>query len=96
MQAYVAWRAHGYLRGFGSSSENAYVCRNGDTGCSFSLSRDVLGREMTREDVKDYIQDGHTEILDGFISRRSQRPFRATLYMKKNGKHGFKFPPREE
>jgi len=77
-------------------AEKAYVCRNGDSGCSFSLSRDVLGREMAREEVADYIQDGATDILDGFISRKSQRPFRATLYMKKNGKHGFKFPPREE
>jgi DNA topoisomerase-3 len=77
-------------------AENAYLCQNGDSGCSFNLARNVLGREMTREEATDYILDGNTEILDGFISRRSQRPFRATLYMKKNGKYGFKFPPREE
>jgi DNA topoisomerase III len=76
-------------------AENAYVCRNGNSSCSYNLPRTILGREMTREEITDYIRDGRTEILDGFISRRG-RPFRATLYMKKNGKHGFKFPPRED
>jgi len=77
-------------------AERAYVCRNGNSGCGFKLARVILGREMSREEIRDYIRDGHTEILDDFISRRSHRPFRASLYMKKNGKHGFKFPPREE
>lgn len=27
LQAYEAWRKHGYLKGFGSSSEGPYVCR---------------------------------------------------------------------
>jgi DNA topoisomerase-3 len=78
------------------TAENAYVCRDeqGGTPCAFSFPRTILEREMTREDVSDYIQDGQTDILDGFISKRG-RPFRATLYLKKNGKHGFKFPPRE-
>jgi len=77
-------------------ADRAYVCRNGDSGCGFKLPRMVLEREMSREEVGDYIRDGHTEVLDGFVSRRSHRPFRASLYMKKTGKHGFKFPPREE
>jgi DNA topoisomerase-3 len=76
-------------------AENAYVCRNGGSPCSYHLSRTILGREMTRDEIVDYIRDGRTEILDGFISRRG-RPFRATLFLKKNGKHGFKFPPRED
>jgi len=77
-------------------AENAYLCRNGDNGCAFLLSRNILGREIRREEARDYVLDGGTEILDGFISQRSRRPFRASLYMKKNGKHGFKFPPRDE
>jgi DNA topoisomerase III len=78
-------------------ADHAYVCRkNGDSGCGFMLPRVILEREMSREEVQDYIREGHTEVLDAFISRRSHRPFRASLYRKKNGKHGFKFPPREE
>jgi len=76
------------------TAENAYICREGEGSCSFRLPRIVLGREMTREEAEIYVRDGHTDILEGFTSRRN-RPFRATLYLKKNGNHGFKFPPRE-
>ena len=76
------------------SAENAYICRAEETTCAFRFPRIILKREITREEATGYVAEGHTDVLDDFISRRG-RPFRATLYLKKNGKHGFKFPPRE-
>ena len=76
------------------TTANNYVCRNGETDCPFRLPREVLSRTMSREEATEYVQEGQTTVLEGFISRRN-RPFSASLYLKKNGKHGYKFPPRE-
>lgn len=74
-------------------AENAYVCREGGEGCAFVLPRTLLGREIQRAEAAEYVLNGKTEVLEGFISQRG-RPFRAALIRKKNGKYGYQFPDR--
>jgi DNA topoisomerase-3 len=62
-------------------------------GCGFVLSRTVCKREITREEAERYVAQGRTELLTDFTSRYG-RPFSATLVLRKNGRHGFEFPPR--
>ena len=50
-------------------------------------------REITRDEALVYLKGGKTELLTDFTSRFG-RPFSATLVLKKNGRHGFEFPPR--
>jgi DNA topoisomerase-3 len=87
-------------------SPTQYVCErtlkreegNGDEpvpkGCGFVLPRTVCKREITREEAEIYVRSGKTELLTEFTSRFG-RPFAATLVLKKNGRHGFEFQPRE-
>ena len=56
--------------------------------------RTVCKREITREEALVYLRDGKTDLLEEFTSRFG-RPFSATLALKKNGRHGFEFPPRK-
>jgi DNA topoisomerase-3 len=62
--------------------------------CGFVFPRTVCKREITREEAEVYLRDGKTEILEDFTSRFG-RPFSATLTLKKNGRHGFEFPPKK-
>lgn len=55
----------------------------------------VCKREITREEAEVYLATGRTEVLENFISKRG-RPFKATLFRKETGRHGFEFPPRGE
>ncbi len=77
------------------TAENAFLCVEGESGCGFMLPRVILGREMARPEVVDYIAKGETAMLEGFISRRG-RPFTAALSRGKGGKYRWKFPPRGE
>jgi DNA topoisomerase-3 len=61
--------------------------------CGFVLPRTVCKRELTRDEALVYVAGGRTELLTDFTSRYG-RPFSATLVLKKNGRHGFEFPPR--
>jgi DNA topoisomerase-3 len=76
------------------TAEEAFVCRDGEEKCAFSLPRTVLGRELSREEAEDFVRKGQTDVLEGFISRRG-RPFRAALVLGKNGKYRWKFPSQK-
>ncbi len=77
------------------TAENAFLCVEGESGCGFMLPRTILGREMARQEIVEYITKGETAMLEGFISRRG-RPFKAALSQGKGGKYRWKFPPRGE
>src|SRR5690606_14042842 len=61
--------------------------------CGFVLPRTVCKREITREEALVYVRNGRSDLLTDFTSRYG-RPFSATLVLRKNGRHGFEFPPR--
>lgn len=61
--------------------------------CGFALPRTVCKREITREEALAYLRNGRSDLLTDFTSRYG-RPFSATLVLRKNGRHGFEFPPR--
>jgi len=63
--------------------------------CGFVLPKLVCKRELSTEEATEYLQNGRTSVLEGFISKRG-RPFPAILYRKANGRHGFEFLPREK
>lgn len=62
-----------------------------------SISRTILSCEIPVEQVKKILADGKSDLLKGFVSQRTKRPFDAFLVLDfKTGKVGFEFPPREE
>ena len=42
------------------------------------------------------LNDGKTDLLDGFVSSRTNRKFKAFLVRQPDGKIGFEFEPRPE
>ena len=69
----------------------AFACST--EGCRVSVPREICKRELVREEAVRLFKDGETAVLEGFTSRAG-KPFAASLYLKKNGRHGFRFGKR--
>jgi len=77
----------------------AYVCENQvakPKTCDFRSGRIILQQEILPEQMAKLLNDGKTDLLPGFISQRTRRPFKAFLVRGKDGKISFEFEPRKE
>ena len=74
-----------------------YVCEK-QTGpkptCDFRTGKIILQQEISPEQVKKLLSAGKTDLLRGFISKKTNRKFEAFL-ITKDGKTAFEFAPRE-
>ena len=76
----------------------AYVCENTvakPKACDFRSGRIILQQEIVPEQMVKLLNEGKTDLLPGFISQRTRRPFKAFLVKDKNGKVGFEFEERK-
>ena len=75
-----------------------YVCEK-QTGptptCDFRTGKIILQQEISPEQVKKLLATGKTDLLKGFISKKTNRKFEAFLAFK-DGKVSFEFAPREK
>ncbi|HVL74489.1 MAG TPA: DNA topoisomerase III, partial [Noviherbaspirillum sp.] len=70
----------------------AYVCEKTvakPKACDFRSGRVILQQEIVPEQMAKLLNEGRTDLLPGFISQRTRRPFKAYLVRDKNGKVGF-------
>jgi DNA topoisomerase-3 len=66
-----------------------------DSPDGFRLGKVILQKELDPEAVEKLFTEGKTPLLDGFISKRTKRPFKAHLTLDfEKGKIGFEFAPR--
>jgi DNA topoisomerase-3 len=76
----------------------SFVCseRVAGDGCKARLSREMCKYEIPREQALKFFNEGQTDLIDQFISKKN-RPFSAHLVCDKKGKRllQWKFPPRE-
>lgn len=79
-------------------TERAFACRerleSKGNGKGFSISKTILGRPISREQVEKLLSNGKTDQLDKFISKRTKKPFSAFLVLQEDGNWRFDFPPR--
>ncbi len=62
----------------------------------FSMSRSILSKSIDAEQMRKVLAEGKSELITGFVSQRTHRPFDAFLVLdSKKGNVGFEFPPRE-
>ncbi|MBI1892066.1 MAG: DNA topoisomerase III [Burkholderiales bacterium] len=76
----------------------AYVCEKTvakPKACDFRSGRIILQQEILPEQMAKLLNDGRTDLLPGFISQRTRRPFKAYLVRGKDGKVGFEFEERK-
>ena len=75
-----------------------YVCENQAgvaKSCDFRTGKIILQQEISPEQVKKLLAEGKTDLLKGFISKKTNRKFEAFLVLK-DGKTAFEFAPREK
>ena len=63
--------------------------------CDFRSGRIILQQEILPEQMAKLLNDGKTDLLPGFISQRTRRPFKAFLTRGKDGKISFEFEERK-
>ena len=63
--------------------------------CEFRSGRIILQQEILPEQMAKLLNDGKTDLLPGFVSQRTRRPFKAFLVLGKDGKTGFEFEARK-
>ena len=62
-----------------------------------SVARTILGREIPLDQVLKILSEGKSDLMKGFISQRTKRPFDAYLvFNAKLGKIGFNSHPGKE
>jgi DNA topoisomerase-3 len=77
----------------------SYVCEKAvgpAKTCDFRSGKVILQQEISREQMEKLLKDGRTALLDGFVSSRTNRKFKAYLVRQPDGKIGFEFEPRGE
>ncbi len=78
-------------------SETDYVCEHGQRAarpCRFKAGKVILDQPVSREQMAKLLAEGRTDKLEGFVSRKTGRPFAAWLVLDEKGKVTFEFPPR--
>jgi DNA topoisomerase-3 len=63
--------------------------------CDFRSGRIILQQEILPEQMAKLLNDGKTDLLPGFVSQRTRRPFKAFLVKGKDGKISFEFEERK-
>ena len=75
-----------------------YVCEKTmarPKACDFRSGRIILQQEILPEQMVKLLNDGKTDLLPGFVSQRTRRPFKAFLVKGKDGKVSFEFEERK-
>jgi DNA topoisomerase-3 len=75
-----------------------YVCEKqagAEKTCDFRTGKIILQQEISPEQVKKLLAEGKTDLLKGFVSKKTNRKFEAFLIVK-DGKTAFEFKPREK
>jgi len=68
------------------------VAKCSDENCGMVLFRKIAGKELTDNQMIGLIQKGHTPVIKGFVSSKSNKTFEAALKLDKNFKVVFEFP----
>lgn len=75
-----------------------YVCEKAvgpAKTCDFRCGAVILMQTVDRAQISKLLSTGKTDVLKGFVSRKTNRKFEAFLVVK-DGKVSFEFPPREK
>jgi DNA topoisomerase-3 len=73
----------------------SYTCENTPLKkCDFRSGKVILRQEIAPQQMQKLLAEGKTDLLDGFVSNRNGRKFKAFLAKQGDGKIGFEFAPR--
>ncbi len=85
-------KAHVYEHGSNYACEHAV---SAPVTCDFKTGKIILTQPVSHAQVTKLLATGRTDLLDGFVSNRTKRKFKAMLvWDEKEGKVGFEFAAR--
>jgi DNA topoisomerase-3 len=85
-------KGHVYEHGSNYACEHAV---SAPVTCDFKTGKIILTQPVSHEQVTKLLAIGKTDLLDGFVSNRTKRKFKAMLvWDEKEGKVGFEVAPR--
>ena len=70
----------------------AYVCEKGKEKCGFGLAKVICEKTISEAQVKKLLEKGTTDMIDGFVSKKTEKKFSASLVMNDDKTVGFKLP----
>ena len=81
-------------------TETSYACEDAlnpeaKKKCSFRSGKVILQQPIDQTQMKKLLETGSTDLLTGFVSNRTKRPFSAFLVLEKGDKIGFKFQDKK-
>ena len=71
-------------------TETHYQAEDNSEGCKISFLREISKRTISREEAKELVENGKIGPFDDFTSKAG-KPFTAVLYLKKDGRIGYRF-----
>ena len=74
-----------------------YICNNAATKektCDFKSGKVILQQEINSDQMVKLLTEGKTDLLENFVSNRTNRKFKAFLVLDNKGKVSFEFEPR--
>lgn len=78
---------------------DAYLCENsqkaGRGKCGLKVGKVILQQPVDRVQFDKLVKEGRTDLLQGFVSSKTGRAFKAYLRMDAKGKAGFEFEDEE-
>lgn len=75
----------------------SFICEKSvgpQRSCDFRSGKVILQQEITAEQMGKLLAEGRTDLLQNFVSSRTNRKFKAFLVRQPDGKIGFEFEPR--
>lgn len=79
-------------------SETDYLCEKSQAAtrpCKFKIGRKILEQPVDHAQLAKLLADHRSDLLSGFVSRKTGKPFKAFLVLDDKHKVGFEFPERE-
>ena len=74
-----------------------YVCEKAvgpNKNCDFRSNKVILQQEIDRDQMQKLLVEGKTDLLENFVSNRTNRKFKAFLTRDSKGKVAFEFEPK--
>ena len=68
-----------------------YGCTGYKDGCKFSVSTVICSKAISPEQVKKLMENGQTDVIEGFVSPKKGTKFSARLKLEKDGRAVFSF-----
>lgn len=65
-----------------------------EKGCKFSVNTYICQKAISLPIIKELLEKGETSLIEGFISKKSPKPFSAKLKLDEQGKTVFCFPEK--